>query len=421
MQSITNVSNFRVFSGAIASIFLITDLSYSQEVPSHYVAPRSIAMGGAYTAVAHDEAAPWTNPAGVARIRKARSRKGWHLLKFPNAVGGFNYDGRSFYDSFQTAQATDQGGEVQDAISKALEANEELADKPFWLRASVNPIVFFEVSKGSPMAAGLYSNTKAKLVIDQDDPTTTRLQATSDFGGVLSFIFSNRTNRFNFGLQLRPVFRFAFEDKVPTSLLLDEKAIQDRVKSDSNNGSATAIDFGAMWTVGDFWFPTIGFAVLNAPTGCKENYLNPFDEKRHTICGTKYGGTINNPEAESIVDPTDIRVGVSITPRLGRKFALRLAIDGHHLVAGDGTNYYGLPGIEGLKLFHAGVALILGNPLLINNFSAKMGISQGFFTFGGSIRMSWLSIDFARYGQDVSRGSTPVEDIRYLVAVSADI
>ena len=400
---------------------MLTRCLVAQELPEHYVPIRAKAMGGAYTAVAHDEAAPWSNPAGVARIRKARSRFGFHLLKFPNAVAGFNRDGRTFYDSFNTANAGDQAGELQETVEKALEANESLKDKPFWIRASVNPMVFFEVSKGSPMALGFYSNTKAKMVLDQDDPTTTRLQAISDFGGTLAFVFSNRTNRLNFGLQLRPVFRFAFEDKIPTTLLANKDAMKTRVETDSNSGSATAIDLGMMWTFSDFWFPTLGVAVLNAPTGCHENYLNPFDEKRHTICGTKYSGTVNNPEAESVVDPTDLRVGVSITPRLSRKIALRFAVDGHHLYFTDGTNYYGLPDVEALKLLHAGAALVMGNPLLINPLSVRAGVSQGFFTWGVSLRISWLSLDFASYGQDVSTGSTAVEDRRYIAGLSFDL
>lgn len=404
----------------LISLSLISDWGFAQEVPSHYVAPRAIAMGGAYTAVAHDEASPWTNPAGVARIRKQRSRKEWHLLKFPNMIAGYNAEGRAFYDSFNTAKAGNQDSEVQDAVASALESNEELSGKPFWFRASINPIIFFEPNPGNPMSFGLYSNTKAKMIIDSDDPATTRLQATSDFGGVLSFVFSNRTNRLNLGVQIRPIVRFAFEDKIATTLLLDKKAIQEKIENESNNGSATAVDVGGMWTLGDFWFPTIGFAILNVPTGCQADYLNPFDERRHTICGTKFGGTVNNPEAESIVDATDFRLGVSITPRITRKVALRFALDAHNLAYDSGTQVYGLPGIGTQKLLHAGLSLIMGNPLEINPFSVKVGLSQGFLTTGFSLRMSWVSIDFTSFGQDVSTNSTPQEDKRYLVAISGD-
>ena len=63
------------------------------EVPQHYTPVRPNALGGAFTAIANDENAIWTNPAGISRVRKARSRKTTNIVSFPNAVAGANADG----------------------------------------------------------------------------------------------------------------------------------------------------------------------------------------------------------------------------------------------------------------------------------------------------------------------------------------
>ncbi len=47
----------------------------AEEIPEGFTGVRSIGMGDAFTAVANDENAIWTNPAGIGRSRKARSAK----------------------------------------------------------------------------------------------------------------------------------------------------------------------------------------------------------------------------------------------------------------------------------------------------------------------------------------------------------
>ncbi len=394
----------------IVIVLLLPAASFAQELTEPYVPVRPIGMGGAFTAVANDENSIWTNPAGVTRIRKNRSRSSLHLLSFPNIIAGFNSSGRDFYDTFKTNR---DSGDIQEDVSR-IASESELSDKPFWARASVNPFVFFEASRGTPASISLFSNTSTKIVIDEDDTTTARVAAITDVGGTFGTAWSNRTNRLNFGLQFRPTYRYALDDKLPIATLLDKDAIKAEMENSANSGFALAVDIGAMWTFADFWFPTIGFAMRNVPTGCKEEYLNPFDETRHTICGAVYSGSINNPEALSTVDPTDLRVGVSITPRLTRKLALRFAVDGHHIYFSDGTNYYGRPGVSPLKQLHGGVELFVGNPLLLSPFSVRVGVNQGFITSGLSLRLLSLQLAFASYGEDISETDTPREDRRYL-------
>lgn len=382
----------------------------AEEIPEHFTPVRPSGMGGAFTAVANDESAVWSNPAGLGRTRKQRSRSLFHVFKVPNVMIGANKDSRNFYDVFSSAgDAT-----VANSVSKS-----SVADKPLYIRAAAFPVAVFDASGyQSPMAAGLYSNTTAKVVIEKDSPTEARVDATSDIGGVVGFGFNDASNLFNFGVQLRPLLRYAYNDRIPSDELPNKQKINRRFKDDANQMYGLGIDTGLLYTIADFWYPTIGIAILNVPNGCKADYLNPFTKKMTRMCGNVYRGDINNPDALSTVDPMDMRVGLSITPRFGQEIAVRFALDVHQLPLGTETQSFGLQGIDASKLIHFGAELFLGNPLEISPLSLRGGYSQGFVTAGATVDLGFMHIDFATYGRDVSSGAKPLEDRRYLGSLS---
>lgn len=385
----------------------------AEEIPEHFTGVRPIGMGDAFTAVANDENAVWTNPAGIGRVRKARSRGGYSILKIPNVIGGTNSDGYNFSKAYQ--------GSAQSSVDEIIAEAQNLADKPFWARAAAFPVTLFDVGREAPMAFGLVSNTTAKIVIPSESPEVARIEAVSDVGGVLSLGFTTMANRFNVGIQARPIARYAYEDRIPSQDLLNKGVMTQRLTEGANKSQAVAADAGVMMTLGDFWFPTVGMAILNLPVGCKADYLNPFTEKPEKVCGTVFSGDFSNADALSTVDPTDIRIGLSITPRLSQKIAVRLAIDAHHIPAGDSTNgSYGLQGIEVSKLIHAGAEFFVGNPLLPSPFSLRTGYSQGSPTAGASVNLGFLALEAAVFGRDVSSTSRPIKDLRYLGSLSFD-
>lgn len=388
------------------------EISFAEEIPNIYLPVRAAGMGEAFTSVANDEGALFTNPAGIARVRKARSRNSVHITKFPNIIVGANTASKSFYEGFNSAQDKN--------VSEIVNSSDSIGDKPFWARASIFPVTLFDVSRGNPMAIGLLSDTRLKAVVEKANADEARVEAVSDQAIFLTAAYTNQTNRFSVGLQVRPTVRNAYEGKFPSSELIDKDALKKRMDRDSNKLQGLGVDFGMLYTVADFWFPTVGVSVMNLPTGCKGDYLNPFTEKRESVCGTKFAGSVGYDDALSIVDPTDVRVGFSIIPRLTRKMNLRLSLDAHHVVLTDGTNFYGLQGIEVNKLIHAGAEFFFGNPLLIPPFSLRAGYSQGFATAGASANLGFFSLEAAVYGRDVSSGSSPLEDRRILGSLTFD-
>ena len=400
--------------GGLVIAVALTSSVNGQEIPEHYHPVRPMAMGGAFTAIANDENAVWTNPAGVSRIRKARSRSTVNLIKFPNAIAGANTTGRTFYSKLKQTS--------EEETASTISANaEDLQEKPFWAMGGAFPMMMFDFGKQFASVAGGFAHTTLKSTVDAENPQIAATEVISDAGGVLSFSLTNRTNRFNIGVQARTIGRYAYEDVVATSELLDDTAMKEKLQNDANKSAAVAVDLGVMWTLGDFWFPTVGISVLNAPLGCKENYLNPFSKLNETVCGTVFQGDFANPYALSTIDPTDLRIGFSITPRLGRKIGMRIAADIHHIHTAAGELNYGLSEIPILKKIHGGVELFTGNPLLPSPFSVSMGLSQGYYSMGASVRLSFLSLDIATFGRDISSTETPQEDRRVMGGFSLDL
>jgi len=394
-------------------IFLSLTLAqhlHAEELQENFLPTRAMGMGNAFTAVANDENAAWSNPAGVARARKHRTRN-FFLGRFPNVGLGVNNKTKSFYQAHSGNESTSLADTV--AETEGLDN-----DTPYYANLQAFPVVLFDYARQSAGAFGLYINSNTSSVIETATPDQARVRTVSDAGALTTVSWTNRTNRLNLGLQFRYIKRYAFEDNIPTEELKDKAAIQSRISDSSNQTQGLGVDFGMMFTFADFWFPTLGVSVLNLPTGCKEDYLNPHTQKRETVCGTTYQGQINDSEALSVIDPMDIRVGISIMPRVGRKLALRFALDAHHIYVPVGETTYGLSGIEPQKMLHAGVELVTGNPLKQSPFTARVGMNQGLLTAGASIQIPYFAIDFATYGVDISSTSSQVEDRRYVTTIT---
>lgn len=395
----------------VATLGLIKAPALSQELQENFYPIRPLGMGNAFTAISNDENSVWTNPGGVSRARKHRDRKTVYLLKIPNLGLGANTRGQNLLQNSNSSSEET----LEDTIVESGDLGES---KPYWIHAFAFPVMMYNFSRQSPGALGGFSKTSTKMLVSEDSPDQTSVNMVSDQGLVTNFSWTNQTNRLSGGINLRYTVRTAFEETIPTEELKDRGALQTRIKDNMNLSYGIGLDAGFMFTFADYWFPTLGVAILNLPTGCQTDYLNPATKTRQNVCGTKYQGNIVNEDALSALDPTDTRIGISITPRLAHKMALRLGLDVHHLNIPFGSQNFGLPSVELQKMLHGGLELFFGNPLMINPFSIRVGMGQNFFSAGVSVHLPYWSLDFATYGVDVSSTATPVEDRRYIAGTS---
>ena len=147
----------------------------------------------------------------------------------------------------------------------------------------------------------------------------------------------------------------------------------------SNSTFALAADVGMLWTFADIWFPTLAVSMMNVPISCKENYLNPFSMTRQKVCGTVFRGEVKNKDALKLIDPTNLMVGLSMTPRITRKVGFRVALEMHHINLEVGDQNWGLTDVSLARKLHGGIEIFVGNPLDPSPFSITAGVNQSYF------------------------------------------
>lgn len=428
--------------------FLIDPPSLAEALPQIFFHPSSAGMGGAYTAIANDDSAPFTNPAGIARIRKARSREKYQLLRTPQFILGTNdidnyaeiisLQGRHLFSSLDWDEDI-KGKYVQmDSFSSGLPSIDKFdqklskifkndRSKSVWGRVDIGFLGIFEAAKNLPISLGFYTTSEGSLSVndasvssasDINNNTMIKFSDVINIMPVLGTSLSDKTKRVNFGLQIRPVYRYTYEGTNPLSDYGNEETIDKETKENSNSDSALAIDMGFMWTLADFWYPTFALAVFNVPTGC-DDYLNPYDQETHKVCGTNFKSSkTKNKNSIYNLDPTDIRMGIAISPRISRTLSWRLAIDYHYITYQLGNDNYGLPAIPTIQKTHLGLELYVGNPLEMPSMRAKVGFNQGLFTLGFHLDLDFIQVDFASFGVDLSTDSTPQADRRSILGIS---
>jgi hypothetical protein len=385
-------------------LILSASVALTQELHENFYNARSLGMGDAFTATANDETAFWNNPAGVSRNRKHRTREFLHGY-MPNIGLGINAKTRELYTAFSS----------EDDFATAVAGNDDLSqNQSYFMNTHMFPVVMWDYGPQAPGAAGIYLNSTVRMFVSEDAPEFAQVTSTSDVGFIKSVVFTDDMNLMSFGAQVRVVNRYALEDTIGLTELKDRQAVLNRFKENANKTTGLGVDVGALLTLPDFWYPSLGIAIYNLPTGCKEEYLNPHSKLRQTVCGTIYQGDIANPEALTVVDPMDLRVGLAISPRVTRDLTMRLGLDLHHLAIPVGTQTYGLTEVDPIKLTHAGFEIYRGNPLEQPTLAFRLGSYQGFVTSGFTIRNSWVSVDIATYGTNVSTSSRAVQDRRFI-------
>ena len=172
----------------VAVLLLLPVMAKAEEIPGGaFGAVRPLGMGGAFTAVANDESSIWTNPAGIGRSRKARTRGVLNVTKLPNLIVGANSNTQQFYEAFSSSQ--------DKSIASVLSTAKNIADKPLWARASMFPVTLFDFGRDAPAAFGVYTNTVVSALIESDTPTVASVNAISDIGAVLTFGWTDPSNQ----------------------------------------------------------------------------------------------------------------------------------------------------------------------------------------------------------------------------------
>ena len=241
---------------------------------------------------------------------------------------------------------------------------------------------FYFINVGAFSRAKLNYDTVMVSFPESDTPEKiSYLSTVSDTGLVLNMPLVIIPNRFYLATQVWGWHRTGIASS-PDSY--DKSDINRKF----NRGLMWGLDISASVSISDFWMPTLTVAAENLSTGCYKNWLGKYPGKK--ICGaTMIKSDVRDENSEQVVDPTNLKVGVGITPRLSKRVALGIhaALDNIHLITGD--RYYHNP--KKKSLISTGVELLFGNPFKDTPF--KMGVAVNTDSF--SVAASFVSEIFS--------------------------
>lgn len=389
----------------------------AQELEPDWISARQAGMGFTSTAASNDSEAAFGNPAGLARMRNPRSRHGIHEIQIPRlsvigSQGNLSKVGETLAASPEKA--------IQDGAKDARSSGNAATRT----EARIYPSIVFGGKSEATWLIGISGDLRTTVThSSQQADQAFDIKQDNTLGGVLGVAGSSRGGTFSYGLSMRPNARY-FESKRDAGL---------QTVSSSTGTSATSfprtigvgLDAGILFTAADFWLPTIGFAVRNLPTGCAPSIVNPYTGKEQTICGSLRRGSSALTEPRTQIDPMDIRLGVSMTPRfrLGpERLNLRLSAEASSLAIPEGQTNYGTPDVPLNRMLKVGSELFFGHPLLSSGLAFRGGVFLGEPTWGMTINLWFLNLEYASFVHQAQFRDKSLSTLRqHLVSISTSL
>jgi hypothetical protein len=332
--------------------------------PSFYRGVRPLGMGDAFTAVVDDENALFYNPAGLSKI---------DTLSFAvvNPLLEASADSIDLaYDADDTD--TDDTAEVVELMRDYLGEHQHL-------RGGIFPHVGFNIA-----GYGVMVGVLAQATLDAEIRNPTWPEADMDYvydrglvagvGGRIPFL------DLRLGATLKYISRSSLNE-VYTATDIASDDFEDEFDDDMKEGSAVALDLGVIYQLPWIeWVDTdVGFTIQHLPE-------------------MQFGDAQNQE--------TQANIGVAAKKGFGG-FTVVGALDYVDLTHAIGEDR-DIP-----KRLHMGVELQL--PLIL---SLRLGLNQGYLTYGFSADLWALKLDFAGYTEEAGAYAGQRDDRRYVGQIS---
>jgi hypothetical protein len=389
-----------------------TTATEPQEWNNSWSSPYSRALGGSQTAHAITEDAVFANPAGLARTRNPRSKKTVDVVEVPKmSIGG------------NTALVDGLKGKGLQPSSWLKNFGTAAAESRTYMEMQLFPWLVMGERRGPTYFLGLPIRSSLLALPSTDGGVSRRIETQTTAMAVFGAVLSNRSGTMSLGLSVRPNMRWNSRNTFSIVDIVSSKNLFTEVKKSFSKTTSTAIDLGFTATAGDFWLPTFGLSLLNLPTGCVDNYPNPATGKTQSICGAKRTGDVNDEIPGTKIDPTEIRAGLSITPRFklgSQRINIKVSGDIYPLPIKSGDKNYGFQNVHINQLTHAGLEIFTGNALSSRNYSLRAGLNEKRTSFGIYIPLPHFSIEAAAYDAALFTGGKAGKERRYLIGLSSD-
>jgi len=374
-----------------------TLMAMNAEYASLYKDPRVMGMGGASVAVGGRPSSVFSNPAGLASMKK---EKGF-IVDILNPTLSASKDFKDFYDDYDDAEG--------DAEKTAL--LNQYSGEHFHL--GINN--YMSLSKNSDSFAwtvGALTAADVNLMVHGNGSATGGFLETTSRGyaGVVLGIakpLPTAYGRVDIGVSLKVISQYSYEGMLGINELVEhdgedlEDTIQDKYEK---KATGVAMDLGVVYHPFEesFWKPTVGVSMLNVGSLHLEN---------------QYGA-----------QPMTVNVGVSISPELAYIDDLTVAADYMDIFHANKLRIYTNSPDESevtyTESYDESIAkhIRVGASLsLVDNswISVRMsgGVYQSEWTAGADIKLGVLSLHASSYAEEIGITDYETTDRRYMLQV----
>ena len=370
---------------------LLSTPALAEYYPMEWRSTRYSAMGGSCHSFSNGLHSVFYNPAGVARSRNPRSRQFVHAVGFPEIEVLSNEDGLQFWQAL--------GNDPDKAPEKFIEAALMNPGETTRTEMQAAPGIMMGGKSQGTWLVNIPMRTEFDLFADDAQDISLTMTSSTTVGMNIAYADLTRAGSFAWGVAVRPNQRYSHFSKEISASLRSWEQLQDELSSGASVTTGYPVDLGIIFTASDYWFPSFGLVVRNLPFGCEEEYENPFTEETQQICGSPRSGSLpDDAPGRAKIDPTEVRVGFSMTPRfrIGRqRLNLRVSVDMYPLPISNGGSNYGLVGLDPVDMLHAGAEFFFGNPFREGRNGLRVGFAYQQVQFGGGLNLLGLDLSYA--------------------------
>ncbi len=382
-----------VLVGATTSL-----MALGAEHASLYKDPRIMGMGGANVAVGGYSTSVFSNPSGLATIKKEHG--------FVVDLLGFGLSASKGYaDLVDDLDATDGADDETQAI---LDVLDKYAGEHF----HVGVDNYSAVSKNSDMFAwsiGILAAVDINMQVHPNGSLSGGAVDTSSrsYGGVVlgaAKQYDTEIGRVDVGVGLKYIQQTSYEGSIGIAEIEDEDVGDYLQENYEKESSGVGLDIGATYFpfADSSWHPAVGLSILNIGSMDMDD---------------NYGK-----------QPMTVNIGVSVTPEVSYVDSLVLALDYVDMFNANETRIYvydensNISGYNDYEESDMMKRIRLGAAIgLIDStyFSAtlNLGLYQSAYTAGLDMHITALTLSMATYEEQVGTGSVDTADRRYIAKI----
>jgi len=371
-------------------------MALGAEQASLYKDPRIMGMGGANIAVGGYSSSVFSNPAGLASIKKENG----YLVD----ILSFDLSGSAGFGDFASDISDANTNEDMTAVLQ------KYAGEHFHIGFDN----YSSVSKNSDLFAwsvGLLASSDVNFEAHPNGSTNGGLLETSSrvYGGVIlgaAKEYSTEIGRVDVGVGLKFITQKSYEGALGLSELVNNddigKTLQDKYEQTS---SGFGLDLGLTYHPFEdtMWHPAFGLSVLNiGGMGMDDNFGK---------------------------QPTTVNIGASITPEIGYIDKLVLAIDYVDMFNentiriydynddGEVVAFSDYTDSDFIKRLRIGAGFGIIDTSMFST-QINIGLYQGAYTAGLDMAASVFKLNLATYAEQVGTGSVDISDRRYMAQLA---